>query len=60
MKCPAISKKLYNAMWNKLAPSDFDLDNATDEKLLEYLGWLDNYKKDKLRAEFAKFERNER
>lgn len=48
MKCPAISKKLYNAMFNKLAPTDFDLDNAVDRKLLEYFGWLEDELENKL------------
>lgn len=41
MKCPAISEKLYSAMWNKLNPNDFDRNNKTDRILLEYLGWLE-------------------
>lgn len=42
IKTPAISNKLYCAMWNKLSPSDFDKDNPVDKKLLEYLGWDEN------------------
>lgn len=37
---PDISDSLYLAMWNKLEPDDFDRNNETDLKLLEYLGWL--------------------
>lgn len=40
-KTPDISDRLYRAMWDKLEPGDFDPDNDTDAKLLEYLGWLD-------------------
>jgi len=40
MKCPAISDKLYNAMWGHLTPDDFDLSNKVDAKLAEYLGKL--------------------
>lgn len=39
---PAISDQLYQAMWEKLEPNDFDRDNAVDMKLLEYLGWLED------------------
>lgn len=41
-KTPAISDQLYRAMWDKLEPDDFDRDNATDVKLLEYFGWLED------------------
>lgn len=41
MATPNISEQLYQAMWNKLEPDDFDRSSPTDLKLLEYLGWLD-------------------
>lgn len=34
-----ISDRLYDAIWNKLSPEDFDTSNATDRYLLEFLGW---------------------
>ena len=48
IKCPAISERLYGAMWNKLSHNDFDRKNKTDRKLLEYLGWS-KYKREKLK-----------
>ena len=33
-----ISKKLYNAMWEKIEATDFDLRNLYDRDLYNYLG----------------------
>jgi len=41
VKCPDLSETLYRAIWEKLEPDDFDKNNPTDLKLLEWLGWFD-------------------